>query len=106
MNIQQLQYFLATARHGSFSAAAEALHLRPAGRDEVLYVSADPERTRRRMTIRRLAEAPLILYDARWGDEDPTRRQLAGRAQRAGVRLEPRIEVEDWDVALDLVARR
>jgi DNA-binding transcriptional LysR family regulator len=81
------------------------LDVRPAVRDEVLYVSADPERVARRMTIRRLAEAPLILFDARWGDEDPTRRQLAERAQRAGVRLEPIIEVEDMDVALDLVAR-
>jgi DNA-binding transcriptional LysR family regulator len=81
------------------------LDVRPAVRDEVLYVSADPERVRRRMSVRRLAEAPLILYDARWGDEDPTRRQLAERAQRAGVRLEPVIEVEDMDVALDLAAR-
>src|SRR3954447_17541014 len=64
----------------------DGLEVRPAVRDEVLYVSADPERVRRRMSGRRLAEAPLILYDARWGDEDPTRRQLAERAQRAGVR--------------------
>src|SRR3954447_5221913 len=96
----------------------DGLEVRPAVRDEVLYVSADPERVRRRMSVRRLAEAPLILYDARWGDEDPTRppapgggggarprRQLAERAQRAGVRLEPVIEVEDMDVALDLAAR-
>lgn len=81
------------------------LDVRPAVRDEVLYVSASEERVARRMSIRRLAEAPLILYDARWGDEDPTRRQLAERAQRAGVHLEPLIEVEDMDVALDLAAR-
>src|SRR4051794_9529392 len=49
----------------------DGLDVRPAVRDEVLYVSADPERVRRRMSVRRLAEAPLILYDARWGDEDP-----------------------------------
>src|SRR3954447_603760 len=83
----------------------DGLDVRPAVRDEVLYVSADPERVSPRMSVRRLAEAPLILYDARWGDEDPTRRQLAERAQRAGVRLEPLIEVEDMDVALDLAAR-
>ena len=46
------------------------------------------------MTIDELAEAPLILYDARFGRDDPTRRQLAERAQRAGVTLEPQIEVE------------
>jgi DNA-binding transcriptional LysR family regulator len=83
----------------------QGLDVRPAIRDEVLYVSADPGRTKRRMSIKRLAAAPLILYDARWGDADPTRRQLADRAQRAGVRLEPIIEVEDVAVALDLASR-
>ena len=55
-------------------------------REELLYVSADPERVREPMTIERLADAPLILYDARWGVDDPTRRQLRERAQQAGVR--------------------
>jgi DNA-binding transcriptional LysR family regulator len=81
------------------------LDVRPAIRDEVFYASADPERLTRRMSVRRLAEAPLILPDARWGAEDPTRRQLTERAQRAGVRLQPVIEVEDVDLALDLAAR-
>jgi DNA-binding transcriptional LysR family regulator len=57
-------------------------------------------------TIEDLAAAPLILYDARWGPVDPMRRQLAERAQRAGVRLEPQIEVEYLTAALDLAARR
>ena len=56
----------------------------PAMREELLYVSADPERVREPMTIERLADAPLILYDARWGADDPTRRQLRERAQRGG----------------------
>ena len=57
------------------------------------------------MTIERLAEAPLILYDARFGTDDPTRRQLAERAQRAGVTIEPQIEVEYVEAALDLALR-
>ena len=57
------------------------------------------------MTIEKLAEAPLILYDARWGADDPTRRQLRERAQQAGVTLEPQIEVEYVTAALDLCAR-
>jgi DNA-binding transcriptional LysR family regulator len=57
------------------------------------------------MTIERLAAAPLILYDARWGSDDPTRRQLRERAQRAGVKLEPDIEVEYMTAALDLAVR-
>jgi DNA-binding transcriptional LysR family regulator len=57
------------------------------------------------VTIERLAAAPLILYDARWAAADPTRRQLRERAQRAGVVLEPQIEVEYLTAALDLAAR-
>jgi DNA-binding transcriptional LysR family regulator len=57
------------------------------------------------MTIGRLAAAPLILSEASWGTEDPTRRQIAELAQRAGVTIEPQIEVEDMEVALELAAR-
>jgi DNA-binding transcriptional LysR family regulator len=80
------------------------LDVRPALREELLYVSADPERVASPMTIERLAAAPLILYDARYGWSDPTRRQLQERAQRAGVQLEPVIEIEDMDAALELAA--
>src|SRR5919202_580472 len=81
------------------------LDVRPAMREELLYVSAEPRRTREAVRIERLAAAPLILYDARWGADDPTRRQLRERAQRAGVKLEPQIEVEYMTAALDLAAR-
>src|SRR5215218_11038342 len=81
------------------------LDVRPAMREELLYVSAEPERLREPMTIQKLAEAPLILYDARWGADDPMRRQLRERAQRAGVKLEPQIEVEYVTAALELCAR-
>lgn len=83
----------------------QGLDVRPAIRDEVLFATTAGERAGKRMSIKRLAEAELIVYDARWGDADPTRRQLAERAQRAGVRLEPAIEVEDVEVALELAAR-
>ncbi|HEX5620454.1 MAG TPA: LysR family transcriptional regulator [Solirubrobacteraceae bacterium] len=81
------------------------LDVRPAMREEVLYISADPERLREPMTVERLAAAPLILYDARWGADDPMRRQLRERAQGAGVTLEPQIEVEYVTAALELAAR-
>src|ERR687893_1784891 len=81
------------------------LDVRPAMREEILYVSADPERAREPKTIEQLAAAPLILFDARWGSDDPTRRQLRERAQKAGVKLEPQIEVEYVTAALELCAR-
>ena len=82
----------------------DGLDVRPIVRDEVLYVSADPERTRRPATIERLAATPLVFYDAESADDDPIRRQLAERAQALGVRLRPRVEVELIDIALRLVA--
>lgn len=81
------------------------LDVRPALRDEILFMSADESRTSAPMTIERLTEHPLVLYDAQFGWDDPTRRQLLERAQRAGVKLEPEIEVEYVEAALDLAAR-
>jgi DNA-binding transcriptional LysR family regulator len=80
----------------------EGLEIRPARREEVVYVSREAERVNEPVTIERLAAAPLILYDAHYGWSDPTRRQLLERAQRAGVHLEPVIEIEDMDAALEL----
>jgi DNA-binding transcriptional LysR family regulator len=81
------------------------LDVQPIMRDEIVYVSAEPRRVRRPMTIEGLATAPLILSDASWGTDDPTRRQLAELAQLAGVTIEPQIDVEDVEAALDLAAR-
>jgi DNA-binding transcriptional LysR family regulator len=80
------------------------LDVRPITRDEIVYVSTDPARLKGRIDIRRLAAAPLVLPDASYGALDPTRRQLAELAQRAGVTIEPQIDVEDIESALDLVA--
>jgi DNA-binding transcriptional LysR family regulator len=81
------------------------LDVRPAIRDDILFMTAEAQRAAEPMTIERLASLSLILYDARFGWADPTRRQLLERAQRAGVKLEPQIEVEYVEAALDLAAR-
>ncbi|MFE5836345.1 LysR family transcriptional regulator [Arthrobacter sp. NPDC056493] len=83
----------------------DGLAVTPLLRDEVLWASSDPERVRQPITVEAIREAPLILYDAHYGWQDPTRRQLAERAQLAGIRLEPMIEVENVESALRLVAR-
>ena len=72
---------------------------------EVVYATAAPETLTGPVTIEQLARSVLVLPEARWGDEDPTRRQLAERAQRAGIALTPRIEVEHANAALELAAR-
>jgi DNA-binding transcriptional LysR family regulator len=98
-------------RRGELEAAflvlpidADNLDVRPIVRDEVLYVSADPARTRAPATIERLTTTPLVFYDADSADDDPIRRQLAERAQALGLRLQPKVEVEMKDMALRLVA--
>jgi DNA-binding transcriptional LysR family regulator len=100
-------------RDGSLEAGLIALpiddrglEVRPSISEENHYVSASPQRLQKPKTIEEIAAAPLILYDARWGAVDPLRRQLVERAQRAGVRIEPQIEVEYMTAALDLAARR
>jgi DNA-binding transcriptional LysR family regulator len=80
------------------------LDVRPIARDEIVYATTDERRARQPVTIQQLAEASLVLYDSRYGTDDPVRRQLAERAQRAGRRIAPVIEVEDYDVALRVVA--
>jgi DNA-binding transcriptional LysR family regulator len=100
-------------RDGRLEAGLVALPVDESGLDvtppvwtaEVVYVSADPARTRTPMTVERLAAAPLVLPEARWGDQDPTRRQLGERARAAGVVLEPAVEVELPVAALALAAR-
>lgn len=84
---------------------ADGLQVTPWGSDEVLYVSNDPARTVRPIDLADIGRSRLILYDAHAGWRDPTRRQLADRANLAGVRLEPWIEVEQVETALNLVAR-
>lgn len=100
-------------REGSLEAGLIALpiddrglEVRPSIREENHYVSASPQRLAGPKSIEEIAAAPLILYDARWGHVDPMRRQLNERAQRAGVRIEPEIEVEYMTAALDLASRR
>jgi DNA-binding transcriptional LysR family regulator len=83
---------------------SDGLTVTPLMRDEVLFASASAERTARPVTISDLAAANLILYDAHYGWRDPTRRQLAERAQLEGVTLSAQIEVEHVETALSIVA--
>ncbi|MFD6277922.1 LysR family transcriptional regulator [Streptomyces sp. NPDC060209] len=82
----------------------EGLAVTPLMRDEVHYVSASAERTATPVTIEAFSRAPLVLYDAHYGWKDPTRRQIAERAQLAGVRVDPMIELERVEAALKLAA--
>lgn len=82
----------------------DGLEVRPFVRDEVVYVSSDPQQASEPATIERLTRRPLVLYDAEFGDRDPLRRQLAERAQEMGLQLKARVETETMVMALRLVA--
>ena len=83
----------------------QGLDIEPVIRDEVLYATADVQRARRRISMQELLDARLVLYDAHYGNSDPTRRQLHGRLQQLGGRLAPHIEVEYLAGALRLAAQ-
>ncbi len=80
------------------------LDVRPVMDDELVLASAHPEHLRAPVTIEDVATFPLVLSESTWGAEDPTRRQLVEQAQRAGVDVDPEIDVEDIEAALELVA--
>lgn len=82
----------------------EGLDVRRVTDDELFFASTVPGHLRKPMTIERMAELPLVMGDASYRLQDPTRRQLAELAQRAGVSLDPVVEVETVATVLDLVA--
>ena len=71
---------------------------------EIVWASSDPERCATPMRVEDIPARPIILYDAHHGWNDPSRRQLAQRAQLRGVTIEPQIEVESVNSAVALVA--
>ena len=100
-------------RSGRLEAALVALPIDDDGLEvgpvvaelDVVYVTARAAGPAGPVDIEGLAATPLVLPEARWGDDDPTRRRLVERAQRAGVELRPRIEVQHAIAALELAAK-
>lgn len=74
-------------------------------RSEAVFVTPAGAPAASARAIQDVVQSPLILPEARQGNADPTRRQLAQRAADAGLRLAPAIEVEHGSTALDLVAQ-
>lgn len=80
------------------------LQVKPLFRDEVVYASTTRPPDAGPISIDEIATAKLVLYDAFAGWDDPTRRQLRERARWKGLTIEPAIEVEHVETALNLVA--
>jgi DNA-binding transcriptional LysR family regulator len=84
---------------------SEGMVLTPVARDELVYLSADPARLTAPMTAARLARAALVMPETTWRSTDSIRIVLRRFLHEAGHNPQTRIEVEEIETAVELVAR-
>lgn len=84
--------------------ADDGMAVRPVAREELVYISADPAHLASPVTPKALAAAELVLPETTWRTQDSARVALARFVQEAGRSLQTRIEVEDVETAVELVA--
>jgi DNA-binding transcriptional LysR family regulator len=85
------------------TVASEGFDVTPVARDELVYLSTDPERLETPVTAHRLAQASLVMPETTWRAEDSTRRVLRRMLHETGRNPQTRIEVEDVETAVELV---
>ena len=85
------------------SVESEGMQITPVGRDEIVYVSNDPSRLTTPMTAKRLAEATLVMPETTWRATDSIRIVLRQMLHETGRNPQSRIEVEDVEIAVELV---
>ncbi len=82
---------------------SEGMAVTPVATDELVYVSADPEKLRSPVTAHRLGQAQLVMPETTWRDEDSTRMVVRRMLHESGINPQTRIEVEDVETAVELV---
>ena len=85
------------------SATSEGLTITPVARDELVYISTDPDRLASPLTAHRLAQASLVMPETTWRARDSTRIVLRQMLHETGRNPQTRIEVEDVETAVELV---
>jgi len=83
--------------------SAQGLDVTPVARDELVYISADPDRVAGPVTAQRLARASLVMPETTWRAVDSTRIVLRQMLHETGHNPHTRIEVEDVETAVELV---
>jgi DNA-binding transcriptional LysR family regulator len=83
--------------------SSEGLHVTPVARDELVYISAEPDRLRSPVSAQRLAQASLVMPETTWRSDDSTRIVLRRMLHETGRNPTTRIEVEDVETAVELV---
>ena len=87
------------------TVSSEGMSVTPVARDELVYVSADPERLRTPVTAQRLSRASLVMPETTWRATDSARIVLRRMLHETGYTPTTRIEVEDVETAVELVGR-
>ena len=82
---------------------SEGMTVTPVATDELVYISADPEKLKSPVTPHRLGQAQLVMPETTWRDEDSTRMVLRKMLHESGTNPQTRIEVEDVETAVELV---
>jgi DNA-binding transcriptional LysR family regulator len=82
---------------------SEGLQVTPVARDELVYLSAEPDRIASPVTAQRLATASLVMPETTWREQDSTRTVLRQMLHETGRNPQTRIEVEDVETAVELV---
>ena len=85
------------------TVTSEGMSVTPVARDELVYISLDPERLTGPVTAQRLAQASLVMPETTWRADDSTRILLRQMLHETGRNPQTRIEVEDVETAVELV---
>lgn len=85
------------------SVSSEGMSVTPVARDELVYISADPEHLAAPVTAARLARAALVMSETTWRATDSARIALRRLLHETGRNPQTRIEVEDVETAVELV---
>jgi len=83
--------------------SSEGMEVTPVARDELVYVSAHPDRLAAPVTPARLERADLVMPETTWRAVDSTRIVLRRMLHESGRNPQTRIEVEDVETAVELV---
>jgi DNA-binding transcriptional LysR family regulator len=83
---------------------SEGITVIPVARDELVYISADPSRLTAPVTAAKLARASLVMPETTWRSTDSIRIVLRRFLHEAGHNPQTRIEVEEIETAVELVA--
>lgn len=84
-------------------APSEGMDVTPIAKDELVYISADPGRLELPVTPKRLSEAQLVMSETTYRADDSVRINLRRMLHETGRNPQTRIEVEDLEMAVELV---